>query len=156
VPKRCETIRKGTMMAQPVGHITQVIGAVVDVHFDGHLPPILNALETLNHGHRLVLEALDARPLLDLDLRLGEGSGAALALPILVESRGQNRRFRPPRVGVFGSSLVCLNRHGIDLPAVLSVAGVRAPSMRRERLEIQENPRPCGRFRPCPGGHARL
>ena len=44
------------MMAQPVGHITQVIGAVVDVHFDGHLPPILNALETQNHGHRLVLE----------------------------------------------------------------------------------------------------
>jgi nicotinate-nucleotide--dimethylbenzimidazole phosphoribosyltransferase len=34
-------------------------------------------------GHRLVLDALDARPLLDLDLRLGEGSGAALALPIL-------------------------------------------------------------------------
>jgi nicotinate-nucleotide--dimethylbenzimidazole phosphoribosyltransferase len=34
-------------------------------------------------GHRLVLDALGARPLLDLDLRLGEGSGAALALPIL-------------------------------------------------------------------------
>lgn len=34
-------------------------------------------------GHRLVLDALAARPLLDLDLRLGEGSGAALALPIL-------------------------------------------------------------------------
>jgi len=34
-------------------------------------------------GHRLVLDALDAQALLDLDLRLGEGSGAALALPIL-------------------------------------------------------------------------
>jgi nicotinate-nucleotide--dimethylbenzimidazole phosphoribosyltransferase len=34
-------------------------------------------------GHRLVLEALEARPLLDLDLRLGEASGAALALPLL-------------------------------------------------------------------------
>ena len=39
-----------------VGRITQVIGAVVDVQFDGHLPAILNALETTNHGHRLVLE----------------------------------------------------------------------------------------------------
>src|SRR5262244_4661033 len=43
-------------MANPVGHVTQVIGAVVDVHFEGHLPPILNALETKNQGHRLVLE----------------------------------------------------------------------------------------------------
>lgn len=34
-------------------------------------------------GHRLVLEALDASPLLDLDLRLGEGTGALLALPLL-------------------------------------------------------------------------
>jgi len=34
-------------------------------------------------GHRLLLGALDAEPLLDLKLRLGEGSGAALALPIV-------------------------------------------------------------------------
>src|SRR5438034_5759188 len=39
-----------------VGHITQVIGAVVDVQFEGELPPILNALETKNQGNRLVLE----------------------------------------------------------------------------------------------------
>ncbi|MBB5517892.1 F0F1 ATP synthase subunit beta [Amphiplicatus metriothermophilus] len=38
------------------GRITQVIGAVVDVAFDDHLPAILNALETENHGNRLVLE----------------------------------------------------------------------------------------------------
>ena len=43
-------------MANSVGHITQVIGAVVDVHFDEDLPPILNALETTNQGNRLVLE----------------------------------------------------------------------------------------------------
>jgi len=43
-------------MANLVGHITQVIGAVVDVQFEGDLPPILNALETTNQGQRLVLE----------------------------------------------------------------------------------------------------
>ena len=39
-----------------VGKVTQVLGAVIDVHFDGDLPAILNALETDNHGNRLVLE----------------------------------------------------------------------------------------------------
>jgi F-type H+-transporting ATPase subunit beta len=39
-----------------VGRITQVIGAVVDVQFEEHLPEILNALETDNNGRRLVLE----------------------------------------------------------------------------------------------------
>src|SRR5258706_2415072 len=43
-------------MANKTGRITQVIGAVVDVQFDGQLPAILNALETDNHGNRLVLE----------------------------------------------------------------------------------------------------
>jgi F-type H+-transporting ATPase subunit beta len=42
--------------AAPTGRITQVIGAVVDVQFEGHLPEILNALETTNQGNRLVLE----------------------------------------------------------------------------------------------------
>ncbi len=42
-------------MATPAnqnGRITQVIGAVVDVQFEGHLPAILNALETQNGGNR--------------------------------------------------------------------------------------------------------
>ncbi|WP_209426520.1 F0F1 ATP synthase subunit beta [Pararhodobacter sp. SW119] len=38
------------------GKITQVIGAVCDVQFEGDLPAILNALETDNNGKRLVLE----------------------------------------------------------------------------------------------------
>ncbi|GAW33260.1 MAG: F0F1 ATP synthase subunit beta [Roseovarius sp.] len=43
-------------MANAKGKVTQVIGAVVDVHFDGDLPAILNALETDNNGKKLVLE----------------------------------------------------------------------------------------------------
>merc|ERR1719335_503273 len=38
------------------GRITQVIGAVVDVQFDGELPKILNSLEVQDHPIRLVLE----------------------------------------------------------------------------------------------------
>ena len=34
-------------------------------------------------GHRHVLQSLEAEPLLDLGLRLGEGSGAALAVPLM-------------------------------------------------------------------------
>src|SRR3954469_20226041 len=46
-------------MATPdhqTGRITLGIGAVVDVQFEGHLPAILNAIETTNNGNRLVLE----------------------------------------------------------------------------------------------------
>jgi F-type H+/Na+-transporting ATPase subunit beta len=43
-------------MSTNKGRIVQVIGAVVDVEFDDTLPMILNALETDNHGNRLVLE----------------------------------------------------------------------------------------------------
>ncbi|AXT28337.1 F0F1 ATP synthase subunit beta [Ruegeria sp. AD91A] len=43
-------------MANAKGKVTQIIGAVVDVHFDDQLPEILNALETTNNGKRLVLE----------------------------------------------------------------------------------------------------
>ncbi|TYC49451.1 F0F1 ATP synthase subunit beta [Rhodobacterales bacterium] len=44
------------MADKKVGRVTQVIGAVVDVKFDDHLPLILNALEVDNQGNRLVLE----------------------------------------------------------------------------------------------------
>src|SRR5204863_28413 len=44
------------MATNIVGKITQVIGAVVDVHFEGELPSILNALHVDNAGRTLVLE----------------------------------------------------------------------------------------------------
>lgn len=37
-------------------------------------------------GHRVVLQALGAQPLFDLELRLGEGTGAALAMPMIEAS----------------------------------------------------------------------
>ncbi len=43
-------------MANAIGRVTQVIGAVVDVQFDDHLPEILNSLTTDNNGKTLVLE----------------------------------------------------------------------------------------------------
>src|SRR3977135_2838703 len=42
--------------ANQTGRVTQVIGAVVDVQFEGHLPAILSAITTTNGNNRLVLE----------------------------------------------------------------------------------------------------
>ena len=53
------------------GKVVQVMGAVVDVQFDGHLPEILNALETDNGGNRLVLEVAQ---------HLGEGTVRTIAM----------------------------------------------------------------------------
>ncbi len=47
---------KSVTSAAATGKISQVIGAVVDVTFEGQLPAILSALETDNNGNRLVLE----------------------------------------------------------------------------------------------------
>lgn len=44
---------------------------------------LLFAHRSAEPGHAAVLAAMDARPLLDLGLRLGEGSGAALAVPLM-------------------------------------------------------------------------
>jgi F-type H+/Na+-transporting ATPase subunit beta len=50
------TSAKATNAPTSTGRISQVIGAVVDVQFEGTLPQILNALETSNNGNRMVLE----------------------------------------------------------------------------------------------------
>lgn len=57
--------------ANQIGRITQVIGAVVDVQFEGHLPAILNSLETKNGGNRLVFEVAQ---------HLGENTVRAIAM----------------------------------------------------------------------------
>ncbi len=57
--------------AKATGKITQVIGAVVDVQFEGELPHILNALETENNGKKLVLEVAQ---------HLGEGVVRTIAM----------------------------------------------------------------------------
>src|SRR3990167_5628429 len=49
-------LNQTTPNAKVGGTISQVIGAVVDVTFEGELPAILTALETDNNGNRLVLE----------------------------------------------------------------------------------------------------
>ncbi len=46
-------------------------------------PWMLFSHRSAERGHGHVLDQLDAKPVLDLELRLGEGSGAAIALPIL-------------------------------------------------------------------------
>ena len=53
------------------GKITQVLGAVVDIEFDGELPAILNALHTQNQGQTLVLEVAK---------HLGENTVRAIAM----------------------------------------------------------------------------
>jgi nicotinate-nucleotide--dimethylbenzimidazole phosphoribosyltransferase len=56
----------------------RVAPSSVDAMIAAHLSP--------EPGHRLVLDTLALQPLLDLELRLGEASGAALALPIVASS----------------------------------------------------------------------
>jgi len=76
------------------GKISQVIGAVVDVQFDGELPEILNALETKNGDVRLVLEVaqhLGERTVRTIAMDSSEGlvrgqevtdTGAPISVPV--------------------------------------------------------------------------
>ena len=81
IQRLCESTRTNHGQSRTSqGQITQVIGAVVDVQFDGPLPAILNALETKNQGNRLVLEVAQ---------HLGEHTVRTIAMDTTGLVRGQ-------------------------------------------------------------------
>ena len=60
------------------------VAALAAVQFEASCrDALVFAHRSAESGHRRVLEALGADPLLDLSLRLGEGTGALLAWPLL-------------------------------------------------------------------------
>ncbi len=65
------------------GFVVTAAVAPLDVMAPGALDHCLAAHVSSEPGHRLLLEKLGKQPLLDLDLRLGEGSGALMALPLI-------------------------------------------------------------------------
>jgi nicotinate-nucleotide--dimethylbenzimidazole phosphoribosyltransferase len=73
--ERLAVVLDGFIVAAAALVAARVSPVAVDYMVAGHVSP--------EPGHRLSLEALGLRPLLDLELRLGEATGAALALPLL-------------------------------------------------------------------------
>jgi len=81
----------GAVVAARMGHIPVLLdgyactaAAAVLYAIDRHaLDHCRVAHRSAEPGHRRLLEAIGQRPLLDLDMRLGEASGAALAVPLL-------------------------------------------------------------------------
>jgi nicotinate-nucleotide--dimethylbenzimidazole phosphoribosyltransferase len=66
------------------GFITGAAALVADALCPAIAGHLIASHRSVEAGHAAVLERLALRPLLDLDLRLGEGTGAALAMPLLV------------------------------------------------------------------------
>ena len=83
------------------GHVSQVLGAVVDVQFDGALPAILNALTTDNHGSKVTLEVaqhLGEQTVRTIAMDSTDGltrgqevidTGSAIAVPVGRETLGR-------------------------------------------------------------------
>jgi len=89
------------MTTENKGHVAQVIGAVVDVKFEGDLPAILSALELDNNGNRLVLEvaqhlgentvrtiAMDSTDGLVRGMPVGD-TGAQISVPVGPKTLGR-------------------------------------------------------------------
>src|SRR5918997_2465306 len=113
---------------QGAGRVTQVMGAVVDVQFDGALPAILNALETDNHGNRLVLEVaqhLGENTVRTIAMDISEGlvrgqqvrdTGAPITVPVGEETLGRIMNVTGQSVDEAGPIVTGQSR-GIHQPA---------------------------------------
>ncbi len=65
------------------GFIATAASAIAEQIHPGSCQHLLFSHRSAEGGHALALEHLKVRPILDLDLRLGEGSGAALAMNVI-------------------------------------------------------------------------
>jgi nicotinate-nucleotide--dimethylbenzimidazole phosphoribosyltransferase len=105
--ERCQSLSAKAILAQVGGYeIVQMVGAFIQaaklnvpVLVDGFIVTaaayaatqiepgcrdwMIFAHRSEEQGHKILLQELEATPLLDLGLRLGEGTGAALALPMV-------------------------------------------------------------------------
>src|SRR6201995_4503326 len=119
--------------ANQTGRITQVIGAVVDVQFEGHLPAILNALETKNGGNRLVLEVAQ---------HLGESTVRTIAMDIsegLVRGQEVTDTGAPIRVPVGPATLGrIMNVIGEPIDEAGPIAATHTASIHREAPTFAE------------------
>jgi nicotinate-nucleotide--dimethylbenzimidazole phosphoribosyltransferase len=73
--RRCAVITDGFIATAAVALAVRLCPAVTDYVFAGHLSP--------EPGHAALLELIGLRPILDLEMRLGEGTGAALAMNVI-------------------------------------------------------------------------
>ena len=65
------------------GFISCSAALVVRAMEPAALDYVVYSHRSAERGHRRMLEALEARPLLDLDMRLGEGTGAAIGISLV-------------------------------------------------------------------------
>ena len=79
----CAAARSRSLPVLVDGYVVTAAIAPLEVASPGALAHCLAAHRSPESGHGLLLERLGLDPLLDLDLRLGEGSGALLAVPIV-------------------------------------------------------------------------
>jgi nicotinate-nucleotide--dimethylbenzimidazole phosphoribosyltransferase len=89
-----EAAARGGRLIVLDGFITGVAALVARERQPSVLRHLVAGHLSAERGHRLVLSTLELRPLLDLDLRLGEGSGAVLAISLVQSATRLMREMR--------------------------------------------------------------